>query len=143
MIFRCLDQEQITLLFDEVDSIWSGKGRDDNHEDLRSLLNAGYKRGATIPRCVGSNFDVKHFKVYCAVALAGIGELPDTIMSRSIVIKMRRRAPDEAIEPFRIRIEEEVGHKLRDRLANWGTVSVLIDGTVDGLDVQLFVDLLT
>ncbi len=36
-IFRCLDQDQITLLFDEVDAIWSGRGRDDNHEDLRSL----------------------------------------------------------------------------------------------------------
>ncbi len=118
-IFRCLDQGQITLLFDEVDSIWSGKGRDDNHEDLRSLLNAGYKRGATIPRCVGPKHEVKHFTVYCAVALAGIGELPDTIMSRSIVIKMRRRAPDEVIEQFRIRTEVPVGNRLRQRIANW------------------------
>ena len=60
-IFRCLDQEQITLLFDEVDAIWRGRGRDDNHEDLRSLLNAGYKRGATIPRCVGPKHEVKKF----------------------------------------------------------------------------------
>ena len=118
-IFRCLDEQQITLLFDEVDAVWSGRGRDDNHEDLRSLLNAGYKRGAKIPRCVGPKHEVKHFKVYCAVALAGIGELPDTIMSRSIVIKMRRRAPDEDIEQFRIRTEEPLGHQLRQRLANW------------------------
>jgi hypothetical protein len=118
-IFRLLDQEQITLLFDEVDAIWSGRGRDDNHEDLRSLLNAGYKRGAVIPRCVGGNHEVKRFKVYCAVALAGIGELPDTIMSRSIIIKMRRRAPHERCEPLRLRIEEAIGHALRDRIAEW------------------------
>ncbi len=118
-IFRCLDQEQITLLFDEVDAIWSGRGRDDNHEDLRSLLNAGYKRGATIPRCVGPKHEVKKFSVYCAVALAGIGELPDTIMSRSIIIRMRRRAPNEPCEPLRLRIEESIGNALRDRFAEW------------------------
>lgn len=118
-IFRCLDQEQITLLFDEVDAIWSGRGRDDNHEDLRSLLNAGYKRGATIPRCVGPKHEVRKFNVYCAVALAGIGELPDTIMSRSIIIKMRRRAPNEPCEPLRLRIEESKGNALRDRVAEW------------------------
>jgi hypothetical protein len=118
-IFRCLDQEQITLLFDEVDAIWRGRGRDDNHEDLRALLNSGYKRGATIPRCVGPNHEVKKFGVYCAVALAGIGELPDTIMSRSIIIKMRRRAPKEPCEPLRLRIEEATGNALRDRIADW------------------------
>jgi len=118
-IFRCLDQQQITLLFDEVDAIWNRRGRDDNHEDLRSLLNAGYKRGATIPRCVGQKHEVKKFKVYCAVSLAGIGELPDTIMSRSIIIKMRRRAPNEPIEQFRMRVEEPVGNAIRERIAAW------------------------
>jgi len=119
-IFRSLDQQQITLLFDEVDAIWSKRGKDDNHEDLRSLLNAGYKRGATIPRCVGKNYEVQHFKVFCAVALAGLGELPDTIMSRSIIIKMKRRAPTEKIEPFRTRRHASEGNALRDRLTDWG-----------------------
>jgi hypothetical protein len=40
-IFRTLSKRQITLLFDEVDAIWSKSGKDDNHEDLRALLNAG------------------------------------------------------------------------------------------------------
>ncbi len=118
-IFRSLDQKQITLLFDEVDAIWSKRGKDDNHEDLRSLLNAGYKCGATIPRCVGHNHEVAHFKVYCAVALAGLGELPPTIMSRSVTIKMRRRTLNEHIEPFRTRKHASTGHALRDRLTDW------------------------
>jgi hypothetical protein len=62
---------------------------------------------------------VTHFKVYCAVALAGIGELPDTIMSRSIIIKMQRRAPNESIDPFRTRKHASTGHAYRDRLAEW------------------------
>lgn len=118
-IFRTLAKTQITLLFDEVDAIWSKGGKDDNHEDLRALLNAGYKRRATIPRCVGPKHEVVSFAVYCAVALAGLGDLPDTIMSRSVIIRMRRRAPNEPVEPFRTRAHEPSGHVLRDRLAQW------------------------
>jgi len=118
-IFRSLAHEQITLLFDEVDAIWNKRGKDDNHEDLRSLLNAGYKRGASIPRCERPKHEVTRFDVYCAVALAGLGEMPDTIMSRSIIIRMRRRAPSENIEPFRTRRHAAIGNALRDRLAQW------------------------
>lgn len=118
-VFRTLADRQITLLFDEADSIWSKRGKDGNHEDLRALLNAGYRRGATIPRCVGPRHEVQNFPVFCAAALAGIGELPDTIMSRSVIIRMKRRAPHEPIEPFRTRMHEAPGHKLRERLALW------------------------
>ena len=118
-VFRTLADRQVTLLFDEVDAVWSKRGKDDNHEDLRALLNAGYKRGATIPRCVGPKHDVQHFRVFGSVALAGLGSLPDTIMSRSIIIRMRRRAPGEFVEPFRTRSQEPEGHLIRDRLAVW------------------------
>ncbi|MBX4180197.1 DUF3631 domain-containing protein, partial [Streptomyces geysiriensis] len=55
----------------------------------------------------------------CAVAVAGLGNLPDTIMTRSVVIRMRRRARNERVEAFRARLHEAEGHKLRDRLAQW------------------------
>jgi hypothetical protein len=34
-------------------------------------------------------------------ALAGIGDLPDTIMDRAVVVRMRRRGPGEKALPFR------------------------------------------
>ena len=52
-IFRKLAQDQVTLLIDEVDTIFTKRGKEDQNEDLRGLLNAGYRRGAVIPRCVG------------------------------------------------------------------------------------------
>lgn len=118
-IFRTLEERQITLLFDEVDAIWSKHGKADNHEDLRALLNAGYKKGATIPRCTGPKHEVKIFSVFCAVALAGLGDLPDTVMSRAVIIRMRRRAPHEKVEEFRTRKHAHQGHALRDRLSIW------------------------
>lgn len=118
-IFRKLAQQQVTLLFDEVDTIFTKRGKDDQNEDLRALLNAGYRRGASIPRCVGPKHDVQDFRVFAAVALAGIGDLPETVMTRSIVIRMRRRSAAELIEQFRVRVHEQEGHDLRDRLATW------------------------
>ncbi len=97
-IFRKLAQEQNTLLIDEVDGIFTKRGKDDQNEDLRGLLNSGYRRGATIPRCVGPKHEVQDFAVFAATALAGIGDLPDTVMTRSIVIPMRRRSAAEKIE---------------------------------------------
>jgi hypothetical protein len=86
------------------------------------MLNAGYKRSATIPRCVGDAkaMAVHRFKVYAPAALAGIaGHMPDTITTRAITIHMRRRAPGETVEPFKTRRIEAEAEPLRDRLAGW------------------------
>lgn len=118
-IFRSLAKRQMTLLFDEIDAIWGGRGKDDGREDLRALINAGYKRGATIPRCVGRDHDVTQFPAFGPVALAGLDELPNTIMSRSLIIRMRPRAADEYAAQYRSRQNDPEGNALRDRLAAW------------------------
>ncbi len=117
--FRSLAKGQRTLLFDEVDAIFGRNGKDDPAEDLRAMLNAGHRRGATIPRCVGPAHDVHEFPVFAAVAMAGLGDLPDTLMSRSVIIRMRKRLPTEMVEPFRRRLHLEAGTELRDRLVEW------------------------
>jgi hypothetical protein len=118
-IFRTLAERQITLLFDEVDTIFAKRGTEDANEDLRALLNAGYKRGASIPRCVGPRHEVRSFKVFAATALAGLGDLPDTVMTRSVIIRMKKRRADERVEPFRSREHEAPGHAIRNKLAEW------------------------
>ena len=121
-IFRKLAQTPVTLLFDECDAIFAKRGNDGQNEDLRALINSGYKRGASIPRCVGTQHEARDFAVYATTALAGLGDLPDTIMSRSIIIRMRKRSSSERVEPFRTRTHEASGHELRDRLAEWAAL---------------------
>jgi hypothetical protein len=121
-IFRTLNERPVTLLFDEVDTIFQKRGKEDSNEDLRALLNAGYKRGASIPRCVGPRHEVKMFKVFAAVALAGLGDLPETVMTRSIIVRLKKRAPHEPVEPFRSRDHEAPGHAIRNKLAEWAYV---------------------
>jgi uncharacterized protein DUF3631 len=101
-LFRVISEQKPTLLFDEVDAIFGPKARD--REDLRGMLNAGYRRGARVYRMGGNRMiELQAFEVFSAKALAGIGKLPDTIASRSIPIRLKRRAPSEAIERFRRR----------------------------------------
>jgi len=56
---------------------------------------------------------VTEFPTFAAVALAGIGWLPDTITDRAVVVKMRRRAPGEVVEQYRYS-HDAAGYDLRD-----------------------------
>lgn len=109
-----------TVLLDEIDAVFGPHAR--GNEDLRSMVNAGYRRGATIGRCSmdrGGKVLPEKLPTYAAVALGGLGDLPDTIMSRSVVIRMRKRAPGEVVEPFQPCLHEPIGNALRDELAAW------------------------
>jgi hypothetical protein len=120
-LFRLVSMGPITILFDEVDVIFNPRNGG-NHEDLRGLLNAGYKRSATIARCVGDakNMKVERFPVYAPAALAGIaGAMPATITTRAITIHMHRRRADEPVEPFRERQVAREAAPLREQLAAW------------------------
>ncbi len=79
-----------TILYDEIDTVFGPKAGD--HEDVRGLINAGHRKGATAGRCVvrGVTVETVEFPAYAAVAMAGLGDLPDTILSRSVVMRMRR-----------------------------------------------------
>ena len=141
VIFRLVDERAPTLLFDETDAIF-GPTAASAHEELRALLNAGHRRGAYALRIVGEGASMvpKEFQAFAPAALAGLGSLPDTILHRSVVLHMRRRAPDEIVEPFRFARARAAADPLRDRLAAWaarhgdaleGLDPVLPDGVVD------------
>lgn len=108
-----------TILFDEIDTVFGPKAGD--NEELRGFLNAGHRRSGVTYRCVGDggNQTVVEFPSYTAVSVAGLGYLPDTITTRSVIIRMRRRARNEKVEPFRARLHEAQGNVLRERLAQW------------------------
>ncbi|WP_369197590.1 DUF3631 domain-containing protein [Streptomyces djakartensis] len=121
-LFRAVagvDGNRPTILFDEIDTIFGPKAGD--NEQLRGFINAGHRRNRPMFRCVGdgANQTVQAFHSFAAVAVAGLGSLPDTIRDRSVNIRMRRRARNEGVEPYRTRIHEREGFALRDRLAAW------------------------
>jgi hypothetical protein len=62
---------------------------------------------------------LRDFEVFCAKALAGIRDLPDTIADRAVLIRLKRRAPSERIDRFTRRDVEPEAQDLRDRIADW------------------------
>jgi hypothetical protein len=119
-LFRAVEASQPTLLFDEADTYFGPMAKGDT-EELRALVNAGHRKGAVAYRCFGdpSKMEVRAYPAFCAVALAGIGDLPPTILDRAVLVRMRRRAPDEHVEPFRRRKAAKDADDLRDGLATW------------------------
>jgi uncharacterized protein DUF3631 len=118
-----------TILFDEVDTVFGPKAKE--NEETRGLLNAGHRKGAVAGRCVvrGKTVETEELPAYCAVAIAGIGDLPDTILTRSVIVRMRRRAPDETVEPWRRRVNSYEAQQLGDRLAEWAaSVELQVSG---------------
>lgn len=119
-IFRSIgDAHPPTLVIDEADTLFGSKRVAENNEDLRALLNAGHQRGRPALRCVGPNQIPTEFNTFAMAALAGIGQMPDTITDRAVNITMRRRTTTEKVSQFRARRDGLILAALRDRLAVW------------------------
>ncbi len=121
-LVRMIDKEAPTLLLDESDAAFGGYK--EYAEALRGILNTGHRRGGCASLCVGS--EVRDFNTFSPKAIAGIGRLPDTVVDRAIPIAMRRRAPGEAVEPFRNRTAVTATQPLRDALAAWAVDAVAL-----------------
>ena len=100
-LFRFIEQVQPTLLLDEVEGL-ARRHNSDRDSAVLAILNAGYKKGQTVPRCSGESHKLQHFRVYCPKAFASIGRLPPTLADRSIIISMQRRGPGDTVARFRL-----------------------------------------
>jgi hypothetical protein len=90
-----------TLLLDESDNTFK---RDREYvATLLAILNDGYRRGGKALICLPPKWEPGFLPVFSPKAIAGIGALPDTVASRSIPIRMKRKARDERVDRFRIR----------------------------------------
>lgn len=134
------DTRRPTVLLDEADTIFGPRASKD-HEDLRGFINAGYRRGANAQRVamVGKRAEIETFPAFAAVAIAGLDDLPDTVMTRSIVIRMRRRSSDEVVSPYRRRTYATEAAALHERCNRWGgshyeALSHVIDDLPEGIE---------
>ena len=85
-LFRIGHALRPTFLIDEAENM---------SEDLRTIVNAGYKRGATVPRLTGEDYEkFTFFEAYSPKCLASIQSLGDVTEDRCIVVVMTK-APQE------------------------------------------------
>ncbi len=109
-----------TVLFDEADTVFGPKSSE-RGEELRGLLNTGYRRGSNVLRVKLHGTSVEELAVFCPAVIAAIGHaIPDTITDRGPVINMRRRKTGEHVEPFRMKAASLAPLKtLHDELEAW------------------------
>ncbi|MGO1055713.1 DUF3631 domain-containing protein [Crossiella sp. CA198] len=122
-LVRMVAAGPITILLDEVDTIFGAGGG--GNEDVRQMLNLGYKRTATIPKCKGdaaTGIMVERLPIFAPTVLAGlVGRMPPTITTRAITVRLRRRRSDEKVEPFRERRVAAEAAPICEALAAWVT----------------------
>jgi hypothetical protein len=85
---------------------------------LTAILNDGYRRGGRAMICLPPNWQVGFLPVFAPKALAGIGRLPDTVASRSIAIRMKRKARSERVERWRRREVEATAEPIAISVAS-------------------------
>jgi Protein of unknown function (DUF3631) len=114
-MYRMIEDQQPTLMVDEVDTIWNGAKND----DLRKVLNGGYRRGNVVWRMHKSQ--PTPFDTFCPKLLAGIFnmQLPDTVRDRSIPITMRAAKDDETVGAFYPEEAQEEANKLITQIEAW------------------------
>ncbi|MCZ6769351.1 MAG: DUF3631 domain-containing protein [Acidobacteria bacterium] len=106
-----------TQLLDEVDTL-------QNVDDLRGMLNAGFRKGGTVPRMEqdgDGGFRVVYFPVFGPRAIAGIGRkiLNQTTRDRTFSFDMVRQTKGEKREKFRLRKLESEITTLVDEIILW------------------------
>jgi putative DNA primase/helicase len=95
-LFRGIELWSPSLVIDEADTILV------NNEPLRTVINSGWTRGSGVPRCIGDE-KVPHLYPTFAPKLIGMKgkKLPDTTLSRCVIIDMKRKRKNECVERFR------------------------------------------
>jgi putative DNA primase/helicase len=112
-----VDKQGPTLLIDEADSFLR------ENEALRGILNSGHTRAsAYVLRCVETDGVINPVK-FCtwgAKAIAGIKleQLHATLTSRSILLPLRRKKPEEKTESLR-HADQSKFDVLKSKLYRW------------------------
>jgi hypothetical protein len=86
-VYRVLEERRPTLFIDEADYLSS-----EEKAELYKILNAGYKKGASVLRCEsnGKKFEIKEWNVYCPKMLASVDELKEQFIDRCITFPLLR-----------------------------------------------------
>jgi hypothetical protein len=118
VLYRSIEIWSPTLSVDEADAIFI------QDEELRAVYNSGWTRGQGVLRCEGDEHEPRLFSTFCPKILGLKGKkLPDTTLSRAIIVELKRRLAAEAVGDFQ-HIDDKGFADLRRQLLCWVTDNV-------------------
>ena len=112
--FRLIELHEPTLFLDEADTYMG------DDPELRGIVNGSHSRGsAFVIRTVGEDYEPRRFSTWCAKAISGIGDLPDTVADRAVTIRLERRSTSVGEMPHWRDRDRQAVEALRQKLARW------------------------
>lgn len=102
-IFRVVELAKPTLILDEADRLPK------DNDELIGIINCGHKRSnAHVVRTVktGDDHTPRKFSTWAPMCMAAIGNMPSTVMDRSVVVHLRRKAKGETVQKVPIDLLE-------------------------------------
>jgi len=112
-LYRSIEKWKPTIVLDEGDSIFR------ENDELRAVVNTGWTRGSGIIRCDPDTNEPMLFQTFCPKAIGMKGKkLPDTTLSRCIIIELKRKLAAEEAQRFD-HLDNEDLRNLRRMLARW------------------------
>jgi Protein of unknown function (DUF3631) len=112
-LFRSIEKWCPTFVIDEADTVLI------NNEDLKEVINSGWTRGQNVIRCDPETNDPRPYSTFCPKAIGMKGrKLPDTTLSRAIIVELQRKLPDETVTDFD-HLDDKALARLRQQLARW------------------------
>jgi len=117
-LFRIIEQNKPTLYIDEAENLWKQEKGEDDTTDIVALLNAGWMKGARVPRMEKEDGKQvpKYFDVYCPKMLASIKGLKGALQDRCITQVMVRASKDDFRGDLWPTEEDEEFQRVRDLL---------------------------
>ncbi len=112
-LFRSIEKWQPTFVIDEADTALA------NNDDLKEVVNSGWTRGQSVIRCDPETYEPVPFSTFAPKAIGMKGRnLPDTTLSRAVIIEMQRKLAGEPVTDFD-HIDDADLKELRRRLSRW------------------------
>lgn len=112
-LFRSIEKWHPTFVLDENDTAFV------NNDDLREVVNSGWTRGQCAIRCDPETNEPRPYSTFCAKAIGMKGrKLPDTTLSRAIVIELKRKLPGEEVRDFQ-HVDDDGLARLRRQCLRW------------------------
>jgi putative DNA primase/helicase len=112
-VYRAVEAWHPTLLLDEADRTFR---RD---PELGQIFNSGWTRGSGVLRCHPETLEPENFDTFTPKAIGLIGlRMEHATISRSIVIRLERKLPDQACADF-LHIDDDKLARLRAKLSRF------------------------
>jgi hypothetical protein len=121
-LYRSIKIWQPSFCIDEFDDVLSD--RNENKQELRSVINSGHERGQGVLRCIEPDYTPQMFSTFAPKAIGMVGrKLPPATLGRCIFIEMRRKKGSELVEKFH-RVDDPDLASLRSRLQRWSADNI-------------------